>query len=67
MPTTRASAHRPVHVPGVGVQNSFVDDDGRTLTALLRNNGTSEIHHADPAGVHLSSAATRALAERLGR
>jgi TrkA domain protein len=66
MPTTRASEHhRPVHVPGVGIQHTFVDDDGRTLTALLRHNGTSELHHTDPAGVHLSPAATRALAAAL--
>lgn len=66
MPTARASAHhRPVHVPGVGLQHTFVDDDGHTLTALVRHNGTSEIHHTDREGVHLSPAATRALAAAL--
>lgn len=66
MPRTRPiERRRPVNIPGVGAQHTFVDDDGHTLTALLRHNGSSELHHATPDGVHLSPAATRALAAAL--
>jgi len=66
MPPTRPSdRHRPVHVPGVGAQHTFVDDNGHTLTALLRHNGASELHLPAPGGVHLSASATQALAAAL--